>query len=78
MTAALPGGGKYDPELRTAQASTGAGVVVLIVVGGDRGDGFALAVDEQWAAPKDALHQVPAILRAIAESVEEKLQKGAN
>lgn len=77
MTGALPGGGKYDPELRQAQESTDAGVVVLIVVGGDRGDGFALAVNEQYAAPEDALRQVPAILRAMAEAVDEKL-KGAN
>jgi hypothetical protein len=72
------GGGKYDPELRQAQASTHAGVVVLIVVGGDRGDGFALAVDESWVAPADALSQVPGILRAIAESVDEKLRMGAS
>jgi hypothetical protein len=76
MNAAQPGGGKYDPELREAQASTRAGVVVLIVVGGDRGDGFALAVDQQWVKAGDALSQVPGILRAIADSVEEKL--GAN
>jgi hypothetical protein len=77
MSAAEPGGGKYDPELRAAQASAHAGVVVLIVVGGDRGDGFAMAVDQQCVAPGDALSQVPAILRGIADSVEAKL-KGAN
>jgi hypothetical protein len=36
------GGGKYEPELEAAQAATG-GSVLLIVVEGKKGTGFAVA-----------------------------------
>jgi len=75
MTAAELGGGKYDPELCEVMASSRAEVVVLIVIGGNRGNGFAMALAEAMRL-SNVVPEVPAILRAIADSIEET--QGAN
>jgi len=67
---AQPGGGKYDPELGSALEATGAAVVLLVVIGGDRGDGFAVAVNEARLPAAFVRNEVPALLRALAESIE--------
>ena len=75
-TAAQLGGGKYDAELGEVMASAHAKVVLLVVLGGDRGDGFTMAVDETLRVGV-VIAEVPSILRAIADSIEEQ-RKGAN
>lgn len=54
---------KYDPEATLVQERTG-GEVILIVLGGDRGDG--------WCAQILPEHQkqVPDLLRAMADQLE--------
>jgi hypothetical protein len=51
-------------------AATGAAVVLLVVVGGDRGDGFAVAVNEARLPASFVQSEVPSLLRALAESIE--------
>ena len=74
--AAQLGGGKYDAELGEVMASAHAKVVLLVVLGGNRGDGFAMAIDELLRT-NVVIAEVPSILRAIADSIEEQ-RKGAN
>ena len=69
MTAQL-GGGKYDPELGSALEATGAAVVLLVVIGGDRGDGFAVAVNEARLPAACVRAEIPSLLRALAESID--------
>jgi hypothetical protein len=57
------GGGKYDEELNAARAMTG-GNVLLIVMEGKKGSGFAVAVDDR------VLPHIPAILRGVANQIE--------
>ena len=74
--AAELGGGKYDYELSEVMGSARAKVVLLVVLGGNRGDGFTMAVDETLYAGA-VIAEVPSILRAIADSIEEQ-RRGAN
>ena len=69
MTTQL-GGGKYDPELGAALEATGAAVVLLVVIGGDRGDGFAVAVNEARLPAACVRAEIPSLLRALAEGIE--------
>ena len=71
MTAAQLGGGKYDSELGEVMRSAHAKIVLLVVLGGDRGDGFTMAVEETLNAGV-VIAEVPSILRAIADSIEEQ------
>lgn len=66
------GGGKYEPEAEAALKTTNADLIGVFVVGGNRGDGFALQVK----APSGllALAKLPEILRTIAEQVENDLR----
>ncbi len=59
------GPGKYDPEAVAVHTATGAKAVVLIVIGGDRGNGFeTLCVDPDFA------QRLPTLLRELAAEVE--------
>lgn len=58
------GPGKYDAECTSVHASTKAASVVLIVLGGNRGDGFSVT------ATADALWAMPDMLREIAKQLE--------
>jgi hypothetical protein len=68
------GEGNYDAELHGAIEATGAAFVVLIVYDGRKGSGFGIGVDETRGAPSQRriLSEVPAILRAIADAIEEQ------
>lgn len=72
--AAEPGGGKYEPECTEALLKCGAQSVLLIVFGGDRGDGFSIA-----ARPTDTgdlgevaetILKIPYVLRSVADQIE--------
>lgn len=58
------GPGKYDAECSTAQKATNASSVILIVLGGDRGDGFSVQ------ATPDVIWAMPDMLREIAKQLE--------
>jgi hypothetical protein len=66
--AAEPGGGKYDPELETLLESTRAAGVVLMVIGGPRGDGFAYG---------SVSHLPPKTIAGMLRQVADSLEKGA-
>lgn len=66
---ALPGGGRYDDELRAVMQSTGADAVVFIVFGGNRGDGFGVVTTD----PTFAKH-IPRTLRDMAQAIEDGLK----
>ena len=53
------GPGKYDAECTSVHKATKASSVVLIIFGGDRGDGFSVTatVDVIWALP-DTLREI--------------------
>lgn len=57
------GPGKYDKETTLVQKLTG-GSVIVIVVGGDRGEGFSVQ------ATADVLWTLPDMLREIAKQME--------
>jgi hypothetical protein len=56
----------YDKECLDVQAKTGAETVVLVVLGGSEGSGFALN-----SVRDDARTWLPDVLRQIAHLVEE-------
>jgi hypothetical protein len=58
------GPGKYDDECTTARERTG-GQVILIVLGGERGSGFACQCTEEM------LHKLPDMLESIAAQIRE-------
>jgi hypothetical protein len=58
------GPGKYDAECSVAQKATNAASVILIVLGGDRGDGFSVQ------ATPEIIWAMPDMLREIAKQLE--------
>jgi predicted TIM-barrel fold metal-dependent hydrolase len=58
------GPGKYDEEATMVMESTKAHGVIVIVIGGDRGPGFAIQ------ATLDVTMALPAMLRDIANQIE--------
>jgi hypothetical protein len=58
------GPGKYDDEVTWVRERTHAAGVILIVLGGDKGAGFAVQ-----ATPEVVL-DLPATLRTIADQIE--------
>ncbi len=65
--AAKDGPGKYDPECSTVLLTTGANTVVLVVIGGDRGNGFSCTSRDAEADSK-----LPGLLRHMADQIENK------
>lgn len=63
---ASKGGGLYSNECASVQALTG-GSAVLIVIGGKRGNGFAVA------AVPEVLEILPMLLRDVALDIEAQL-----
>ena len=57
------GPGKYDLECQRVVDETGASCVVLIVVGGDRGDGFAVTGEGHEIA------RLPGVLESMAQQI---------
>ncbi len=63
--AVMNGPGKYDEIATLAIQLTGARAVLLIVVDGDRGQGFSVkATDPRFK------QQVPGLLRTMADTIE--------
>ena len=58
------GPGVYDDDCTLVRERTHAKGVVLIVVGGDKGAGFACQVTE------DVVLDLPAVLRSIADQMD--------
>lgn len=58
------GPGKYDDEVTKVMKSTEAQGVVLIVIGGNKGEGFSMQ------ATLDITLALPSILKTIAEQLE--------
>jgi len=75
---AKPGGGKYAAQLDGLMAELDADVVLLVVVGGNQGSGFSIGINDRGIGPDRALAQTPAILRALADSIEEAKGAGVN
>jgi len=61
------GAGKYDDETTAAMRATAADVVILIVLGGNRGSGFSVQATTETAPPPLAL---ALILRGVASAIE--------
>jgi hypothetical protein len=61
------GPGKYDDEASAVMEATGASGVILIVIGGDRGQGFSCQ------ATLEVTLALPAMLRNIANQIEEDI-----
>jgi hypothetical protein len=57
------GPGKYDDECTAARLKTGARGVLLIITGGDRGDGFSCQADAA------TLRSLPDILEQVAADI---------
>jgi hypothetical protein len=58
------GPGKYDAEATWVRERAKASGVILIVIGGDRGQGFAAQATPEITA------RLPAMLRDIADQIE--------
>lgn len=58
------GPGKYDSETTIVRVTTGARGVLLMVAGGDRGDGLSIQGDI------DFLSKLPVVLRNLAAQIE--------
>jgi len=58
------GPGKYDELCTKVRTEAKAGGVVLIVLRGDRGDGFSVQ------GPGEMVFVLPAILRQVADDIE--------
>jgi hypothetical protein len=56
--------GKYDEEANELQRGLDADAVIVIVVGGERGNGVSLRADLQ------TMMQLPEVLRTIAGQIE--------
>jgi hypothetical protein len=75
-TRGIDSGGKYGPEATAVRLVTSAQLVMLLVVGGNRGDGFSvqtLARSETENA--SALKQAAAQLRLVADAMEANARK---
>jgi hypothetical protein len=60
------GAGVYDAEARTIAEANDASMVVVIVQGGARGDGFSIVV----ADDPSILETLPALLRSWGDAIE--------
>jgi hypothetical protein len=58
------GPGKYDEATTAARLATGARGVILIVIGGRHGNGFAAQLDAE------SLLTIPQTLRWLADQIE--------
>jgi hypothetical protein len=61
--------GKYDDLCTTARKAAKAEAALLIIFGGNKGNGFSAQI------PIDFLIGIPAILRAVADDIEKSLPK---
>ena len=67
----MMGPGEYDAECTAARESAGAPIAILIIIGGDRGNGFsAQFITDVPGKPPKELAAVPALLRDVADQIE--------
>jgi len=64
------GRARYDEACGEARMTTEAEGVLLIVFGGNKGNGFSAQI------PQHLLMQVPEILRYVAEQIQKDLSQG--
>jgi hypothetical protein len=64
------GPGKYDEEATMVQQRTNAAGVIVIVIGGDKGEGFAIQ------ATLGVTLSLPKMLRIIADQIEADIEGG--
>lgn len=69
----INGPGKYDDACTVAREMTKAIGLVLIVFGGEHGNGFSVQTLEP-----DLLPVLPALLRVIADEMSREAQERAN
>jgi len=63
------GAGKYGREVAEIQRQFNADAVLLMVIGGVRGESFSVA------APVEMLKQLPEMLRYVADQIEADMRK---
>jgi hypothetical protein len=68
------GPGKYDAEATWIQVRTQAQGVLLIIVEGNKGNGFSIASYDIQATLEITL-SLPALLREVANKIEQDIQK---
>jgi len=64
------GPGKYDPECTLVREATGAALVAVIVMGGDRGQGFSVQFN---ADAFEVVARLPDLLRTMAQDIEKSM-----
>ncbi len=64
------GPGRYDAECTVARESAEAMCAIVIIFGGDRGDGFSCQADLATLA------KLPALLRHMADTMEDDMRGG--
>ena len=57
--------GKYDEEATIVRERTGGHTVIVIVLGGDRGEGFSVQTEDPLVN-----RSLPALLRRVADGIE--------
>jgi len=57
------GSGKYDDVCTTVRERTGARAVAVIIIDGDKGNGFSVQSEEAW------LKVLPDILETMAQKI---------
>ena len=67
------GPGKYDAECHETMRSTGAVGCVVIVIAGDRGDGFSFRTRDP-----ELLRVLPTMLENMAADIRADAQRSAN
>jgi hypothetical protein len=68
------GPGKYDEEATLVQQRTQASGVLLIILSGDKGNGFSLASFDIQATLEITLN-LPALLREMADQIETDIKE---
>lgn len=66
------GAGKYDNECTALRQITGADAVAVIVIGGHKGGGCSVQVEEKY---KDVIHNLPTVLEAMAIEMRRDLER---
>jgi hypothetical protein len=64
------GPGKYDQFATYVRVHTEAAAVVVIVIDGNKGEGFSVQADET------VVLKLPAMLRALADEMDRDLKSG--
>lgn len=60
--------GKYDQDCESILRSYGASLVVVMVIGGKKGNGFSVSTNKE-----NLIARVPEILRNVANGIDKQL-----